>query len=62
RNEHARDLLTIFSEKCRVKFVYPDERSEVLTGRWCKICKVDEEYIRKHGKQKAFHIGSNSSC
>ena len=25
RNEHARDLLTIFSEKCRVKFMYLDE-------------------------------------
>ena len=39
RNEHARDSLTIFLEKCRVKFVYPDEQSEVLTRRWCKICK-----------------------
>ena len=26
------------------------------------MVRQDEEYITKHGKRKAFHVGSNSSC
>ncbi|KZT31088.1 hypothetical protein SISSUDRAFT_1068115 [Sistotremastrum suecicum HHB10207 ss-3] len=43
RKESTRDMLTIFSDKVRVKFVKegPDgsQTSEMLRGRWCMPCK-----------------------
>ena len=40
KKKKAKDLLTIFSEKCSVKFSFPASgKVEVLTGRWCNECK-----------------------
>ena len=27
-----------------------------------KCYRVDENFVKKHGKRKAFHVGGNSSC
>ncbi|KAF9232797.1 hypothetical protein BU15DRAFT_31894, partial [Melanogaster broomeanus] len=62
KRQHAEDLLTIFSEKCTVKFCHTDGRVETLKGRWCNECRSDEKLIRAHGKRKVFHLGLNSSC
>ncbi|KIM64094.1 hypothetical protein SCLCIDRAFT_115769 [Scleroderma citrinum Foug A] len=60
--QHAQDLLTIFSETCTVGFCHVDSKVEVLKGQWCTVCKEDEAYIKKYGKWKTFHMGSNSLC
>lgn len=35
----ADDLLTIFSDRCTVKFVSTTGEVETKVGRWCLICK-----------------------
>ncbi|KAF9242394.1 hypothetical protein BU15DRAFT_60508 [Melanogaster broomeanus] len=62
KKKQAEDLLTIFSYLCSVKFCHPDGRVETLKGCWCNECRQDKDYIVKHGKRKAFHVGSNLSC
>ncbi|KAI6018293.1 hypothetical protein EDC04DRAFT_2576528, partial [Pisolithus marmoratus] len=62
KKKHAEDILTIFLEKCSVKFVHTDSRVEMLTGCLCSECWSDEKFVWACGKQKAFHVGSNSSC
>jgi hypothetical protein len=40
RKKKAEDILTIFSDKCTVKFSFPGSgKVEVLNGRWCNECK-----------------------
>jgi len=39
KKEHAKDLLTIFSDICKVKFCLSNGAAEVLKGHWCNICK-----------------------
>lgn len=39
KNKTAEDLLTVFSEKCTVKFVKSDGGVEQKRGHWCNICK-----------------------
>ena len=36
---NTKDLLTVFSDRIKVKFVTADGKVDPLTGRWCKICK-----------------------
>ncbi|KAF8443714.1 hypothetical protein L210DRAFT_861759, partial [Boletus edulis BED1] len=62
KKEHAQDLLTIFSDICKVKFCHVNGHLEALKGRWCNVCKDDEKCIQKHGKPKSFQVGSNLSC
>ncbi|KIM65450.1 hypothetical protein SCLCIDRAFT_79034, partial [Scleroderma citrinum Foug A] len=62
KKRQADDLLTIFSEHLTVKFTHSDGHVEVVTGRWCNECRSDPEFLVKYGRQKVFHIGSNSSC
>ncbi|KIM58355.1 hypothetical protein SCLCIDRAFT_55519, partial [Scleroderma citrinum Foug A] len=61
KKRNTKDLLTIFTDRVRVKFVIAG-KVDLLWGRWCMICKEDEIFVRKNGKRKAFHLGSNSSC
>jgi hypothetical protein len=35
----AEDLLTIFSDRCTVKFVSTNGEVETKVGRWCLVCK-----------------------
>jgi hypothetical protein len=39
---NTKDLLTIFSDPITVKFIGKDGTAEVLTGRWCLICKYSK--------------------
>ena len=39
KKRNTRDLLTIFTDRVKVKFVMVDRKIEVLTGQWCMICK-----------------------
>lgn len=39
KKKQAGDLLTIFTEKCSVKFCHTDGKVEVLKGRWCNECR-----------------------
>ncbi|KAH9028422.1 hypothetical protein EDB83DRAFT_2319538 [Lactarius deliciosus] len=57
----TKDLLTIFSDLIVVKFK-KNEGYETVKGRWCLPCKADIVLVKKYGKRKAFHTGSNSSC
>ncbi|KAH9041793.1 hypothetical protein EDB85DRAFT_1886448 [Lactarius pseudohatsudake] len=57
----TKDLLTIFSDHVVVKFM-KNEGYETVKGWWCLPCKADTVLVKKYGKQKAFHIGGNSSC
>ncbi|KIJ89855.1 hypothetical protein K443DRAFT_36633, partial [Laccaria amethystina LaAM-08-1] len=59
--EKARDIRLIYTDKIKVKFV-KDDQVETPSGRWCNICKNDDEFVKKSGMRKAFHTGSNSSC
>ncbi|KAG6905216.1 hypothetical protein DXG01_004119 [Tephrocybe rancida] len=61
KKDSLKDLLLIFSDCVKVKFVNGQDVKEVR-GRWCKICKVDENFIQMQGKCRAFHMGGNSSC
>ncbi|KAH9007734.1 hypothetical protein EDB84DRAFT_1591299 [Lactarius hengduanensis] len=56
------DLLTIMTDKVTVKFKIAPNEYVTEKGRWCNICKDDENFVRSHGKRKAFHKGGNSSC
>ncbi|KIK84221.1 hypothetical protein PAXRUDRAFT_152944, partial [Paxillus rubicundulus Ve08.2h10] len=63
RKRNTEDLLTIFSDHITVKFMSADGKMvETKVGHWCKVCKEDQVFVVKHGKWKAFHLGSNSSC
>ncbi|KIK05364.1 hypothetical protein K443DRAFT_3861 [Laccaria amethystina LaAM-08-1] len=62
KKDLARDVQLIFTDPIKVKVVLKDNRVETLSGRWCNICKNDVEFVKRHGKRKAFHTGSNSSC
>ncbi|KIM55593.1 hypothetical protein SCLCIDRAFT_85934, partial [Scleroderma citrinum Foug A] len=62
KKRNTRDLLTIFTDHVKVKFVMVDRKIKVLTGQWCMICKEDKIFVQKYGKRKAFHLGGNSSC
>ncbi|KIM60966.1 hypothetical protein SCLCIDRAFT_87096, partial [Scleroderma citrinum Foug A] len=59
---NTKDLLTVFFNCVKVKFLMADGKVEALTGQWCKICKEDEVFVWKFGKRKTFHFGSNSLC
>jgi len=39
KKEHRQDILTIFSDLCKVKFYSSNRTVEVLKGRWCNVCK-----------------------
>ena len=39
KKEHTQDILTIFSNLCKVKFCNSNGAVEVLKGRWCNVCK-----------------------
>jgi len=39
KKQQADDMLTIFSDRCTVKFTYDDGTSETLIGRWCSVCE-----------------------
>ncbi|KAF8240406.1 hypothetical protein L208DRAFT_1068752, partial [Tricholoma matsutake] len=52
----------IYTDKIKVTFVMKDNRVETPSRCWCNICKNDDEFVKKHGKQKVFHTGGNSSC
>ena len=39
KKECAQDILTIFSDHYKVKFCNSNGAVEVLTGRWCNVCK-----------------------
>ena len=39
KKECAQDILTIFSDLYKVKFCNSNGAVEVLTGRWCNVCK-----------------------
>ncbi|KIM65340.1 hypothetical protein SCLCIDRAFT_88680, partial [Scleroderma citrinum Foug A] len=65
KKRNTKDLLTIFSDRVTVRFVRkngPSNKVDVKTGRWCNVCKEDTAFVAKHGKRKAFHLRSNSSC
>ncbi|KAF8223756.1 hypothetical protein L208DRAFT_1062748, partial [Tricholoma matsutake] len=55
------DLLTIFLGHITVKF-RKGENSEMVTGRWCLLCKIDPEIGKSGRLHKVFLSGSNSSC
>ncbi|KIM68361.1 hypothetical protein SCLCIDRAFT_84732, partial [Scleroderma citrinum Foug A] len=61
KKRNTKDLLTIFTDHVKVKFVMVDRKIEVLTGRWCMICKKDKIFVQKYSKRKAFHLGGNLS-
>ncbi|KIM50331.1 hypothetical protein SCLCIDRAFT_145794, partial [Scleroderma citrinum Foug A] len=67
KKHQADDILTIFSDKCTVKFTQTDGTTgegwvETVRGQWCDICKHNKEFLLRKGKRKAFHMGGNSSC
>ena len=77
KKHNTKDLLTIFSDKLTIHFMSKDRKAEVLTGRWCTICKWgyiqyeliclpfhrdDEQFLLMKGKHHAFHAKSNLSC
>jgi len=39
KKEHAKDLFTIFSNICKVKFWLSNGAVEGLKGHWCNVCK-----------------------
>ncbi|KAG6824578.1 hypothetical protein H0H87_011486 [Tephrocybe sp. NHM501043] len=61
KKDSSKDILTIFSDRLKAKFV-TGQQVEEIRGCWCKICKVDKNFIQTQGKCKAFHTGSNSLC
>ncbi|KAF9235991.1 hypothetical protein BU15DRAFT_77393 [Melanogaster broomeanus] len=59
---NTKDLLTIFLDQVKVRFIKANGEAELLTGRWCDISKADKVFVKNKGKRRAFHIGGNSSC
>ncbi|KAH7902920.1 hypothetical protein BJ138DRAFT_1108115 [Hygrophoropsis aurantiaca] len=50
KKRKADDLLTVFSERCTVKFRNASTGViETLTGCWCNVCKDDAEFVGKQG-------------
>lgn len=39
KKRQADDLLTIFSDRCTVKFSHSTGKMNTLRGRWCNVCK-----------------------
>ncbi|KAG2359518.1 hypothetical protein BDR07DRAFT_1378634 [Suillus spraguei] len=62
KKQQANDLLTMFTQKCTVKFIGIEGVVDTKRGHWCIVCKDDEIFVKQNGKCKAFHLGSNSSC
>ncbi|KAK2464611.1 hypothetical protein APHAL10511_003400 [Amanita phalloides] len=62
KDEQTADLHTIFSGQVTVKFCHSNGKAETLVGRWCTLCRDNEEFVVKKGEQWAFHVGGNSLC
>lgn len=39
KQRNTADLLTVFSDRVNVRFVKSDGSVELLSGRWCTVCK-----------------------
>lgn len=39
KKNKASDVLTIFSDRCTVKFCQRDGLVDTLKGRWCNVCR-----------------------
>ncbi|KIK75894.1 hypothetical protein PAXRUDRAFT_171347, partial [Paxillus rubicundulus Ve08.2h10] len=64
KKRRADGVLTIFSDRCMVKFCHtgPGGILETVKGRWCNVCKASDEFVKNYGKCRAFHVRSNLSC
>jgi hypothetical protein len=39
KKDSTRDLLTVMSDRVKVKFMVGKDKYEMETGRWCYLCK-----------------------
>ncbi|KAG1859620.1 hypothetical protein DFJ58DRAFT_726327 [Suillus subalutaceus] len=51
KKQQANDLLTVFTQKCTVKFIGIEGVVDKKRGRWCIVCKDDEIFVKQNGKQ-----------
>ncbi|KAF8676686.1 hypothetical protein AX14_004846 [Amanita brunnescens Koide BX004] len=61
KTDTTRDLCLDFSEQLSVTFNTGGSK-ETVEGRWCEICRKDPKIVHNKSFQKAFLVGSNTTC